>query len=245
LIVYLFICQPDICIKTAGSRRISDFRFFSMPLFYQHTINEATKLGIWRIDEPESFFLSNVPLKKDVSHPHKRLQHLAGRYLLPTLFPDFPLEEIVIADTRKPFLENEKYHFSISHCGDYAAAIVSSSNRVGVDIELVTPKIGRISHKFLSPAEYGLAYRSANLGNGIQIDHSSMQTLLWSAKEAMYKWYGAGLVDFKKHMRLLGTLSQDDSGWIQMPFGFNKNGTVNLNVKGRWDGDITLAWVMS
>ena len=47
----------------------------------------------------------------------KRLQHLAGRYLLYALFDDFPLEEIVIADTRKPFLENEKYHFSISHCG--------------------------------------------------------------------------------------------------------------------------------
>src|SRR5882762_10719941 len=101
-----------------------------MPLFYQHNINENTKLGIWQIKEPEVFFLEKVPLKKDVSHPHKRLQHLAGRYLLPTLFSDFPLEEILIADTRKPFLPNERYHFSISHCGDFAAAIISSRSRV-------------------------------------------------------------------------------------------------------------------
>ena len=67
-----------------------------MPLVYQHTINSATKVGLWHIEEGEDFFLERVPLKRDVSHPHKRLQHLAGRYLLPTLFEDFPLSEILI-----------------------------------------------------------------------------------------------------------------------------------------------------
>ena len=109
-----------------------------MPLFYQHTINEDTKLGIWRIDEGESFFLEKAPLKQDVSHPFKRRQHLAGRYLLSYLFPDFPVEEIRIADTRQPFLAGHPYHFSISHCGSFAAAVVSAGNRVGVDIELMT-----------------------------------------------------------------------------------------------------------
>ncbi|HXB29781.1 MAG TPA: hypothetical protein VNW49_08180, partial [Puia sp.] len=106
-----------------------------MPLFYQHNINESTKLAIWHITEDEDFFLLRVPLKRDVSHAQKRLQHLAGRYLLTELFPDFPLKEIMIADTRKPYLEYEQYHFSISHFGQYAAAIVSSTNRVGVDVE--------------------------------------------------------------------------------------------------------------
>ena len=75
-----------------------------MPLFYQQDINETTKLGVWKIEEPEDFFLRVVPLQRSITHPHKRLQHLAGRYLLPFLFPDFPHEEIEIADTRKPFL---------------------------------------------------------------------------------------------------------------------------------------------
>jgi len=216
-----------------------------MPLFYQHTINETTKLGIWLIGEPESFFLGKVPLKKDVSHPHKRLQHLAGRYLLPALFPDFPLEEIVIADTRKPFLENEKYHFSISHCGDYAAAIVSSSNRVGVDIELITPKISRISHKFLSDTEFELASRYKHSLSHLHFDHRSIQTMLWSAKEAMYKWYGDGLVDFRKHMKLVSEPGVDNSGWIEMSFVFEKNLPVYLTVHGKFNGDMTLAWVMS
>src|SRR5258708_34348916 len=95
-----------------------------MPLFYQHNINEETKLGIWLIGEPESFFLEKVPLKRDVSHPFKRLQHLAGGYLLSFLFPDFPLAAIRISVSRHPFLESEKYDFTISPFGRYAETIV-------------------------------------------------------------------------------------------------------------------------
>ena len=65
-----------------------------MPLFYQQDINETTRLGVWQITEDESFFLEKVPLSREITHPHKRLQHLAGRYLLQSLFPDFPYELI-------------------------------------------------------------------------------------------------------------------------------------------------------
>ncbi|HMH33413.1 MAG TPA: 4'-phosphopantetheinyl transferase superfamily protein [Puia sp.] len=216
-----------------------------MPLFYQHTINEYTRLAIWQILEQESFFLAKVPLKKDVSHPHKRLQHLAGRYLLPALFEDFPLEEIVIADTRKPFLENEKYHFSISHCGDFAAAIVSSTHRVGVDIEIITPKIERIRHKFLEPGEYGLAIAGWPLAGSSEIENHSLQTMLWSAKEAIYKWYGEGLVDFKNHMHLHRAIEYNAGGWSKMDFIFDKNFPVPLQVLGRFFDQLVLAWVLS
>src|SRR5436190_1663294 len=124
-----------------------------MPLVYQQNINATTKIGVWHISESEDFFLEQVPVQREITHPHKRLQHLAGRLLLKELFPDFPHELIRIAETRKPFLENEAYHFSISHCGNYAAVIVSSDHRVGVDIEQVSEKIEKVKHKFLSEAE--------------------------------------------------------------------------------------------
>ena len=124
-----------------------------MPIYFQHQVNENTRLGVWKIEETESFFRGNVPLHRDVTHPHKRLQHLAGRFLLQYLFPDFPYYLIQIAETNKPYLPNEQYHFSISHCGDYAAAIVSRKNRVGVDIEIPVEKIFRIQDKFLSEEE--------------------------------------------------------------------------------------------
>jgi 4'-phosphopantetheinyl transferase EntD len=221
-----------------------------MPLFYQHNINDDTKLGIWHIEEPETFFLEKVPLKRDVSHPFKRRQHLAGRYLLSHLFPDFPLEEILIADTRQPFLADEKYHFSISHCGSFAAAVVSRSSRVGVDIELVSPRIGRVAEKFLNEGEmyffnedYALFLEQWGLRGRMQ---QEFLTLIWSAKEALFKWYGRGELDFKRHMQLTGNI-RIDGDWIKLPFIFEKDEIILLDLDARIFDEqaLTLAWVVT
>lgn len=209
-----------------------------MPLVYQHTINSKTKLGLWRIEEPEEFFLAKVPLKRDVTHPHKRLQHLAGRYLLPTLFEDFPLEEILIADTRKPFLPDEQYHFSISHCGDYAAAIASSEQRVGIDIEQPTDKIFRIIHKFLNEDEKQMLDEPMSSSQLLQ-----KATLLWSIKEAMFKWYGDGGVDFRKHMHIEEIRGTDEEGSLQC--FFQKEKPALLDVKYRFIQNVIMSWVVN
>jgi phosphopantetheinyl transferase (holo-ACP synthase) len=212
-------------------------------LFYQHNINGQTKMGIWRIEEPEEFYLQKVPLKIGVSHPYKRLQHLAGRYLLPELYEDFPLEEILVADTRKPFLENEQYHFSISHGGNFAAAIVSSTHRVGVDIELVSPRIVAISHKFLHPTEKAFLDDWAHLPKM----HLELNTVMWSAKEAIYKWHGLGGLDFRQHMQLSGAVTFDSMETIVMPFIFKKDeqAPVALTVEARVFDQLALAWVVT
>lgn len=221
-----------------------------MPLFYQHNINQDTRLGIWHIEEPESFFLEKVPLKRDVSHPFKRRQHLAGRYLLSYLFPDFPIEEIRIADTRQPFLASQQYHFSISHCGNYAAAVVSLSSRVGVDIEQISPRIERVGHKFLDDEEahffnddYARFLEQWGLRGRV---FQEFLTLIWSAKEAIFKWYGKGELDFRKHMKLEGNIILDED-WIRLPFVFDKERPIHLGVAGRIfeEQSLTLAWVLT
>ena len=133
---------------------------FKNASFFQNDIDADTRLAVWKIEEEEPFFTEKVPLHRQITHPHKRLQHLAGRYLLQALFPDFPIGLIQIADTRKPFLEDEAYHFSISHCGDYAAVVVSKTKSVGIDIELVSDKIRRIEHKFVNEGEAQLLKQS-------------------------------------------------------------------------------------
>jgi len=209
-----------------------------LPLVYQHTINSSTRAGLWRIEESEEFFQKKVPLKRDVSHPHKRLQHLAGRYLLPMLFDDFPLEEILIADTRKPFLPDEKYHFSISHCGDYAAAIVSSTQRVGVDIERASEKILRISHKFLTDREKMLLDEQMSAQQLLQLT-----SLLWSSKESMFKWYGDGAVDFRQHMHIENIEGNDEEG--KLICSFRKHEPLPLTVHYRFLHDLVMSWVVS
>jgi phosphopantetheinyl transferase len=206
-------------------------------LFYQQDINEQTRLAVWKIEEPEDFFLRKVPLQREITHPHKRLQHLAGRYLLRFLFPDFPNEEIEIADTRKPFLPEEQYHFSISHCGDYAAAIVSSNYRVGVDIEIITPRIERIKQKFLHADELVFVNQAS------PASQVALLTLLWSAKEAMFKWWGRGQVDFSEVLRI-ESFEPADSGTMQARFS-KADFEQPLILQYLMPEGMSLAWVIS
>ena len=206
-----------------------------MPVFFQQQINDSTRLGIWKIEETEEFFRSNVPLHRDVTHPHKRLQHLAGRFLLQYLFPDFPYELIKIADTRKPFLPDEQYHFSISHCGDYAAAIVSKDKRVGIDIEIPTEKISKIMYKFLSAKEHEQFHL-------IQPDKDRIpfSTLLWSAKESVFKWYGNGGVDFRREIQLKKQHEENET-----IYSFFSKDNSELIIHYRQFEHLVLAWVVS
>ena len=199
-----------------------------MPIFFQHQINDTTRLGVWKIEESEEFFKANVPLHRDVTHPHKRLQHLAGRFLLQYLFPDFPYALIEVADTRKPFLQGEKYHFSISHCGDFAAAIVSRDSRVGIDIELPVEKIIRVKEKFLTKEEID------HFGD---IDVNQLTTC-WSAKEAVFKWYGEGGVDFRGHIHLRKSLDATTLECL-----FTKNTHQLLRIDYRFLRYLVLAWI--
>jgi phosphopantetheinyl transferase len=207
-----------------------------MPIFFQHQINDTTRLGIWKIEETEEFFKGNVPQHRDVTHPHKRLQHLAGRFLLQFLFPDFPYALIRIADTRKPFLPDEQFHFSISHCADYAAAIVSKDRRVGIDVEMPSSKIERIKEKFLNEEEFKIF--------NIHIQQSTLNvqllTSLWSAKESVFKWYGDGGVDFKENI----LLNKRHEGNETIDCFFTKN-KQQLSIHYRLFDHLVLAWVMS
>ena len=210
-----------------------------VPVFFQQQINESTRLGIWKIEETEEFFKGNVPQHRSVTHPHKRVQHLAGRFLLQFLFPDFPYELVQVADTRKPFLPDERYHFSISHCGDYAAAIVSRNKRVGVDVEIPADKIMRIQDKFLSQEEkrFTIGNKQLAMGNSTEVWSS---TLLWSAKEAVFKWYGEGSVDFRQHIQLESV--NENTETIDCFFAKTQS---QLLIHYRQFDDLVLAWVIN
>lgn len=207
-----------------------------MPLIYQHSINSTTLVGLWHITEDESFFLTRVPLPQKVSHPHKRLQHLAGRYLLTALCPNFPLCELMVADTKKPYLPSEQYHFSIAHSGEYAAAIVSTHQRVGIDAEIPGEKILKVKHKYMHADDI-----PALLQNADAYHRQQLITLCWCAKEAMFKWYGKGQIDFKQHLRIYDIHGNKIEGNIDA--GFLKNTPNALSLSYRQFEDLVLCWL--
>ncbi|MDP4282807.1 MAG: 4'-phosphopantetheinyl transferase superfamily protein [Bacteroidota bacterium] len=228
-------------LQNNSSKTKKTSNFILMPLFYQHNINDSTKLAVWHITEPEDFFLEKVIWQNGISHPHKRLQHLAGRYLLQLLHPGFPLHLIEISESRKPFLGNGAFHFSISHCGDYAAVIISDTTLVGIDVELITEKIELIKKKFLDEDEINLlSITDAQLSNA----HTSLLTLLWSTKEAIFKWYGKGAVDFKKNMIIDRLFLENEQGHIEAHFIKDERIDLKINFQFFIFHALVLAWVV-
>jgi phosphopantetheinyl transferase len=205
-----------------------------MPLVKTIQIAPATQAGIWHITEPEEFFRQEVQVFRPIRHPHKRLQHFAARYLLKVLFPGFPVNQIQAAAGAKPYINGHLFHFSITHSRDYAAAIVSEQYRVGIDIEYMQPLISAVASKFLSETEQQFIDPRQSLLH---------QTICWTAKEAAYKWYGRGEVDFKKHI-LLRPFAVQQAG--EAACEFRKDDTAALlRLHYEAGKEYCVAWVYS
>ncbi len=187
----------------------------AMPILYQHTINNQSRLAVWHIQEPLSYFQDHTGMGIPDMHPSKQLQYLATRFLLNTLYPGFPLSEINKTASGKPYLPKNLPHFSISHCGQYAAVIISESTETGIDVEIITPKATKLLSRFLSEQEQTRLFMDKN---DQKIDQLS--TLCWSIKETMFKWYGKGEVDFKKHLEII-ELPDTDTGLAKAIFKKN------------------------
>jgi phosphopantetheinyl transferase (holo-ACP synthase) len=93
-----------------------------------------------------------------------------------------------------------------------------------VDIEFVSSRLKGISTKFLTEDERKYLEKWQYMSTL----HLQMMTIIWSSKEAIFKWYGEGKVDFKKHMVLDGVIVTGSDEWIKIPFLFKKDGNIPL-----------------
>ena len=103
-------------------------------------------------------------------------------------------------------MKNIIFQFLIA--GDFAAAIISKNVAAGIDVELIQPKIERIKHKFLSGKEQDL----------LPARNAQLLTLLWSCKEAVYKWHGRGGVDFISHIVIKNISINNNQGIVTCTF---------------------------
>jgi len=163
-----------------------------MPLYREWSIEHHSLAAIWEIDEPESFFTERTGLAPDIKFEKRRMEHLAGRFLLKHLKEDFPLFNIQPDKHDKPRIDYNAYYFSISHSWPYVAAMISPSHECGIDIQTWHPRIQKIQHKFLSAEEQKLFK-----------DDTQLLTMAWCAKEAAYKWQGRRGVEFIEHLEII------------------------------------------
>ena len=76
-------------------------------------------------------------------------------------------------------------------------------------------------------------------GERTRAGHISL-TLLWSCKEAVFKWYGNGGVDFSDHIQLFKSNTEYDV--IECLFAKDES---KLSIHYRLFDHLTLAWVLS
>jgi len=160
-----------------------------MPLYKEWEIGDHGMAAIWKVEEDEAFFAEQTGMTSDMKNERRRIEHLAGRFLLKQLEADFPLQEISKDEHDKPRIENNAFFFSISHSWPYIAAVIDPYEEAGIDIQTWHPRIEHIQNKFLSAEEQELFQNDPKL-----------LTLAWSAKEAVYKWNGKRGVDFIEHL---------------------------------------------
>jgi 4'-phosphopantetheinyl transferase len=165
-----------------------------MPLVQHTNLNENTILALWKIEETkEQLFLMLREVKDNGINLHTSIHWLASRVLLGQLYEGKTIE-LHKDEFNKPSLivNGDLWHISISHSHEYAVVIVSAKDTVAVDIEKVDARVIRVAHKFIREDE--------------QVADEAVQTLMytiiWSAKETLYKYYSKKELDFKQNLRI-------------------------------------------
>ncbi len=97
---------------------------------------------------------------------------------------------IVYTENGAPELEKENTFISISHTKGYVCLALSDKGRVGVDIEQMGNKIGRVRSRFVREDE--------------NINTLRQLLVAWSAKESAFKLLQRTDVDFKEQLQISG-----------------------------------------
>lgn len=200
-----------------------------MPFFYQQNINESEHLAIWSITEPLSFFEEGMTVDVNIQNEERKIQHLAVRLLFSLMMPEANMKDLVMADNGKPYLKGVPFHFSFSHCKGYAACAVSDHFPIGIDIEIIHPRIAKVAHKFLNDAEKNM------LSNLSEEDALKQLAFFWAAKEAMYKQHEQLGIDFGSDF-YIPTLTTNKQGRMSA-FVLHKEANKEVNLDYHYGDD--------
>jgi len=149
----------------------------------KHYLNEFTILGVWKIEEDLKTLLDSVVLDNGDKKKYKvfasnsrKLEFLSVRALLAELLGKDA--RIIYNKNNKPFLKDGSRFISISHSYKLTAILLSTNEKVGIDLEHMSTNIGRIAFKFINRREKITK---------VQENRRYHLYLHWCAKEALYK----------------------------------------------------------
>ncbi|UOQ99149.1 4'-phosphopantetheinyl transferase superfamily protein [Hymenobacter sp. 5317J-9] len=194
-----------------------------MPLHSLQHLSPTAVLGLWRLTETPAELWLLLPqaaayqrLLPATADARRQAQWLGGRVLLHRLLAEARGSasegtQVHNDPTGRPYLHGTAADLtvSLSHSGTWVAAIVAQGGRAGVDVEEIRDKAQRLASKFLAPNEWAAAQAASQA----TADASAHYTLLWSAKETLYKLAAQRGIIFKTQL-LLGEFEPQKAGEI-------------------------------
>ncbi len=160
------------------------------------TLENGAIIAIWEITEDIDELLGIINFNPFVieqiynfGSDKRKLEYLAVRALVHEICGENA--NIEYNTDGSPFLTGANFNISITHTGKYAAIIIHPNRKVGIDIERQSDRVMRVKHKFLNEKE--LQYIDSR-------SEKTHLTILWAAKEALYKIIGVKIVEFTEQI---------------------------------------------
>ena len=195
-----------------------------MPLFKTIKPNNYTTVYVWKIEESFNELSKDNPLTERSqnrlnsmkSELHQRGFLSVRRLLKAAGYTDF---DLYYNGNGKPHLTDGR-HISITHSFTFSAVIISDLE-VGIDIEKNREKIKIIQNKFVN-FERGFIHKDD--------DYIEQLTVIWGAKESLYKIYPYGGLTFKNDIDINSFQIADKktTGYIKVD-GWDKNYSIEFH----------------
>lgn len=209
-----------------------------MPLVLRENIDNG-EIGLWKVSEDIDTLLSLAKLSdpdmitySGITAIHRKKEWLATRALLNELISEQHLIKYHIDG--RPYLEKSSINISISHSIGYIAIILQSANIPGIDLELITRKVGKVGSRFLSPDELAVCNEDEGLSNQRMLVH-------WCAKEAIYKMVPFSNVEFATDIGVLLSNSVENSGSFQGFFN-DKSVPIPITLYYKTVNEVLIVW---
>jgi len=183
---------------------------------YNKEVFASNVLGIWEINEDIDDLLQHIAAHTNhtctkkyrdsingFGSPKRKIEWLATRALTSELLRQ-PFD-IAYNEWGKPYLQNCDTSISISHSYNRIAVLLGKSESIGIDIEYMDGRIVKVARKFVADSELA-AINPAHYITSLYI--------YWCTKEALFKLYGRGNLDFKNNLHV-------------KPFDVSTNGNVS------------------
>lgn len=141
---------------------------------FQLVIESIETLCLRHLSRTE--YLQKTKREKEIEAKENLIQHL------------YPKSHLSYNSYGAPNLSNGKA-VSLSHSKELLA-FISANKLAAIDLEPISPKAYRIRHKFLNQEELSL------------VKDDEMATLMWCAKECLYKIHQKGKLIFNKDLKI-------------------------------------------